>query len=50
MKLVSYSNKGHEQAALYIDGKLVNLQDADAQLPSTMMSMLADWPRLSEIA
>lgn len=50
MKLVSYSNEGREQAALYIDGRLFNLQDADAQLPSTMMFLLGDWERLSDIA
>ncbi len=50
MKLVTYKNNEKEQVALYIDGKLYNLNEADARLPHTMMQMLEDWEQLSVIA
>jgi fumarylacetoacetate (FAA) hydrolase len=50
MKLVTYANNNKEQVALYIDGKLYNLDEADSRLPQTIMPMLQDWETLSAIA
>jgi len=50
MKLATYLNKGKEQVAFYIDGKLYNLNEADSRLPQTIMPMLEDWEAMSAIA
>lgn len=50
MKLVTYSHQGKEQLAFYINGNLYNVNEANTQLPVTLMEMLNDWDRLSDIA
>lgn len=50
MKLVTYSQNNKERVAFYIDGYLYDLNDAHDELPGTLMEMLQDWERLSEIA
>lgn len=50
MKLVTYKHNNREQVAFYINGDLYNLNEADERLPQTMMQMLEDWERLSQIA
>lgn len=50
MKLVTYARQGKEQVAFFIEGKLYNLNEADSQLPATIMPMLEDWEALSAIA
>jgi len=50
MKLVTYSAKGKEQLAFYINDQLFNVNEANSKLPATLMEMLNDWEPLSEIA
>lgn len=47
MKLVTYSNAGHEQLAFLIDGMLYDTDSANSNLPATMKEMLNDWETLS---
>ncbi|XZF16098.1 fumarylacetoacetate hydrolase family protein [Chitinophagaceae bacterium MMS25-I14] len=50
MKLVTYAKQGQEQLAFYIDGKLYDTNQANAQLPGTMTELLKSWETLSPIA
>jgi len=43
MKLVTYSNNGHEQLAFYIDGMLYSTNTANNLLPDSMEELLKYW-------
>lgn len=50
MKLVTYKNQGKEQLAFLVANQLFNTNEANAELPSTMMELLQEWEKLSPIA
>lgn len=43
MKLVTYLLEGHEQLAVYIDGRLYNMETLHPELPSSMNMFLQYW-------
>ncbi len=50
MKLATYLKNGHEQLAILIDGLLYDTNEADSNLPATIMPMLWDWDKYLPMA
>ncbi|MCU0376362.1 MAG: fumarylacetoacetate hydrolase family protein, partial [Chitinophagaceae bacterium] len=50
MKLVSHVQNGHEQLALYHQGRLYNMDKLHPELPNTMGMFLTYWDEVYDIA
>jgi fumarylacetoacetate (FAA) hydrolase len=50
MKLVTYLKGGKEQLAFYVNDRLYDANEANRNLPGTMMELLNDWERMEDAA